>query len=76
MTIAVTGASGFVGRVLTRMLVAEGHSLRLLTRSDPPLAGAAPPENITLIRGDLLDKESLAVLVRRSFETLKWDLLE
>jgi dihydroflavonol-4-reductase len=64
MTIAVTGASGFVGRVLTRMLVAEGHSLRLLTRSDAPLAGAAPPENITFIRGDLLDKESLAVLVR------------
>jgi dihydroflavonol-4-reductase len=63
MTIAVTGASGFVGRVLTPLLTAEGHSLRLLTRSDLPVAEMSSTD-IRLVKGDLLDRESLAVLVR------------
>lgn len=56
-TIALTGASGFIGRVLTPLLQAEGHTLRLLSRSGSPGQGAVA------IKGDLLDEDSLARLV-------------
>src|SRR6266853_5223042 len=43
MRILVTGASGFVGAVLCRELVASGHAVRAaVRRTGPP--GAAPPE--------------------------------
>lgn len=57
MTIAITGASGFIGRVLVPLLTARGHSLRLLVHTGLPAADAQ------LVRGSLLDKESLALLV-------------
>ncbi|HEY4451394.1 MAG TPA: NAD-dependent epimerase/dehydratase family protein [Solirubrobacteraceae bacterium] len=61
MRILVTGASGFVGSLLTPRLCAEGHEVRALGRdparirralsSPPPGCARAPAE---LLRGDLL----------------------
>ncbi|RFS19371.1 NAD-dependent epimerase/dehydratase family protein [Chitinophaga silvatica] len=61
MEIAITGATGFVGSVLVPMLLAEGHTLRLLTRKPQPLA---PKDGIIWIKGDLSDKESLHTLTK------------
>jgi dihydroflavonol-4-reductase len=57
MTIAVTGASGYVGQVLIPRLTSSGHSLRVLFhRQQPDLAAA-------IVQGDLLNKDSLGALV-------------
>lgn len=55
MTIALTGSSGFIGRVLAPLLAA--HDLRLLVHRTTPAVQA------TVIRGDLLDADALDRLV-------------
>lgn len=58
---AITGASGFLGRRLTRALAESGFDLRALVRRTPaPSAWAdAPVETVT---GDLADADALARL--------------
>lgn len=71
-TIAVTGASGFVGRYLVRELVKRGHTVRALVRSPDKArqvlgpAGGAPggPRPVTLVVGDSCDGRALAELIR------------
>ncbi len=55
----VTGGSGFIGGRLIERLVAEGHPVRALARSD---AAAAKVEarGAEAVRGDLGDQEALA----------------
>lgn len=60
MRIAITGASGYIGTVLTPLLLSHGHTLRLLTRKPVP---ANPPDGIEFVYGHLLDPESLQELV-------------
>ena len=56
-TLAVTGGTGFVGRHLLRMALAEGHDVRALTR------GWKPPETgIAWVDGALDRPDSLAKL--------------
>lgn len=63
--IAVTGASGFIGRSICRRLHAQGWQLRLLMRS--PAGDARFGEiNAEIIRGDLHDEAALSRLVEGS----------
>lgn len=52
----VIGASGNVGREVTRLLAESGEQVRVLTR-DP--GRAAFPGQVEVVRGDLADRESL-----------------
>lgn len=58
-TVAVTGATGFVGRAATDELVRRGYNVRALTRRQPP----ADNQGIAWIPGDLSDDAGLEELV-------------
>lgn len=58
MTLAVTGATGFVGQALLDEAAKSGKNVRALTRREQP-----PRETVTWVRGDLHDREALATLV-------------
>ncbi len=58
--IALTGATGFIGRHLTSALSGRGYTVRALTRSAPPISDNAA---ITWIHGSFEDKAALADLV-------------
>ncbi|MEE8505330.1 MAG: SDR family NAD(P)-dependent oxidoreductase [Kiloniellales bacterium] len=62
-SVAVTGATGFIGGALVRRLVAEGWRVRVLVRHLPtnPDLAALPIETVL---GSLDDRESLRELVR------------
>ena len=59
-TVAVTGATGFIGRHIVQELLAQGFSVRALTRQ----AGKAAADNLQWIPGALEDRPSLTELVR------------
>jgi len=59
--VAVTGATGFIGQHLLRLLASRGHRLRLLVRGLPSLPVCDPP--IELQPGDLRDRIALERLV-------------
>jgi uncharacterized protein YbjT (DUF2867 family) len=61
--ILVTGASGYVGGRLLRELDARGHRLRALVRRPERGRGARPPRT-EIVRGDLLDPDTLAPALR------------
>ena len=62
-TIAITGATGFVGSVLTRRLAVAGYKIKALVR---PASTHKRPADIDVkwIKGDLEDSVSLRRLVR------------
>jgi nucleoside-diphosphate-sugar epimerase len=60
-TLAITGATGFIGAALMRKLTAGGWHVRALHRSR---TGARPEGHVDWIRGSLADAESLARLVQ------------
>jgi UDP-glucose 4-epimerase len=62
MRIAVTGASGFLGSVLTPYLAAAGHEVRTLTRTLPTREHAAHP-GVSWMQCDLGSPRDAAVLV-------------
>ncbi|MGZ3145267.1 NAD-dependent epimerase/dehydratase family protein [Lentzea chajnantorensis] len=55
----VTGGSGFIGSALIRRLVADGHAVSALARSDAA-AAAVERAGATAVRGDLLDPSTWA----------------
>lgn len=57
-TLAITGGTGFVGRILITMAVAKGWHVRALTRSTQ-----MPEKGVTWVAGALDKPESLAALV-------------
>lgn len=58
----ITGANGFIGRNLTKRLIKEGYSLRLLTRDMEKSKKLFPKAE--LIKGDITDRESLKKAVK------------
>jgi nucleoside-diphosphate-sugar epimerase len=58
MRYAVTGATGFVGGALVRLLRANGHDVVALARS-PARATALAAEGVALVEGDLDDSAAL-----------------
>jgi nucleoside-diphosphate-sugar epimerase len=62
-TLALTGATGFVGSALLRRLRSSGWCVRALCRSGPP-AGSPWGDRLEWVRGSLEDLDSLKALVR------------
>ncbi len=60
-TIALTGATGFVGRHVLPMLVEQGYEVRVLVRDGSRLATSA--STIHKVHGDLFDADALLTLV-------------
>lgn len=62
MRIAVTGATGFVGRRLVHALLSEGHRVAGSARS--PTGESRLPDDVLLVRGDVRDIHAMRDLVR------------
>ncbi len=54
--IFITGATGFVGANLTRLLLDRGHPIRALARPSSDLANLQGL-NVEVVRGDLTDPD-------------------
>ena len=59
MTIALTGATGFVGQTLLEEAARQSREVRALTRRDQP-----PRKDVEWVRGDLANRPSLDALVK------------
>lgn len=59
--VAVTGATGFLGRRLVDNLVATGQSVRAMVRDR---ATANLPDGVELVEGDVLSSDAWRALLR------------
>jgi nucleoside-diphosphate-sugar epimerase len=64
MRIAVTGATGFLGRYVVRHLLAEGHSLACWYRPGSRRDGLPDGPDVSWVPGDLADPSAGEALVR------------
>jgi nucleoside-diphosphate-sugar epimerase len=58
--VLVTGATGFTGGHLARALAARGDTVSALVRTEGPAASALAHAGVTLVMGDLRDRQALA----------------
>jgi len=63
MAVAVTGATGFVGRHVVRELVSRGITVRALVRDRGKAEDVLPEEGVELVTGDVHDGTVLDVLM-------------
>lgn len=72
----VTGASGFIGKALTKMLLDRGHSVCAVVRNKVQMEDMQHP-NLELVEADFLDYARLAERIEQStydtFFHLAWD---
>jgi uncharacterized protein YbjT (DUF2867 family) len=59
MEVLVTGATGYIGGRLVPRLLAEGHSVRALTRSAGRLRDVPWADSVRVVEGDVLGGEGL-----------------
>ncbi|MDE0607916.1 MAG: NAD-dependent epimerase/dehydratase family protein [Acidimicrobiaceae bacterium] len=69
MKVLVTGATGYLGSIVTRRLVSDGHDVRLLVRTPAkvdPLMGklAVDASVLEVVEGDITDASSVTGAVR------------
>ena len=58
MKVAITGGAGYLGSVLTRILLQKGHHVRVfdsLLHGGQALLGLYPSNNFTFVKGDIRD---------------------
>jgi len=65
MDIFLTGGTGLVGSAVLRALLADGHAVAALARSDDS-AAALERAGATVVRGDLTDLDTLAAAAKES----------
>ena len=58
MTTFITGGTGFIGRYTVDLLSNTSHQVKVLVRKTSNISGLKKT-NITLVDGDLLDRQSL-----------------
>lgn len=67
MTVAVAGATGFMGSHIVRELLAHGHSVRALVRTPAKASevfqGVTGRERLTLVQGETVTDESASRLI-------------
>ncbi len=63
MKYLITGATGYIGTQLTKRLIAEGHTVHALYRSESKADELRAMSNVILKKGDLLDRASLDAAV-------------
>jgi dihydroflavonol-4-reductase len=67
MVVTVTGGAGRLGNALVRLLVEQGHRVRVLEPGQGPVpASLAGVPNVDLVRGSVLDPDCVARLVEGS----------
>jgi UDP-glucose 4-epimerase len=59
--IGITGASGFIGKLLINKLDSLGYQITALSRSE-----ATFPQNVSVVKGDLLDDKSVKLFLKDS----------
>ncbi|MFM9994688.1 MAG: NAD(P)H-binding protein [Phycisphaerales bacterium] len=68
-TIALTGATGFLGRAIARELLSRGHTVRALVRDRGKTRGALPSDagdRLKVVEGDLFHADALRELLHGS----------
>lgn len=67
MNILITGGAGFIGTHLTKQMVQEGHSVRILDNLLPQVHGDNAKLNFTdceFVRGDVCDSEAVTRAIK------------
>ena len=62
MKIALLGPTGFVGTVLLKKALAQGHQLKVIARSPEKLGNAK--DKVEIVRGDMFDPAALESLIQ------------
>jgi uncharacterized protein YbjT (DUF2867 family) len=60
MRIAITGGTGFIGRQLAQRMIADGHQVVLIARSERLEETAFPTSQVQFLANDLSDPKALA----------------